>query len=115
MKILTLFLIVVTIIVLYLLCTDKDSKNKIGNRNNRSTCWSGKSQDKLECCVGYSRNMDLEQIKKYYVDNGYSEDNIGGNYWECKDSSDSAAWWNDCNSYWNKNWTESCNHTPVEW
>ena len=94
--------------------TYKTSLPKSGD-SNYTTCWSGMSQDKLNCCVGYSYNMNLEQIKKYYIDEGYTSGEIGGKYWDCKDSSDSSTWWSDCNGYWNSTWTGSCDHKPIEW
>jgi hypothetical protein len=105
---LILFLVAI-IAIIFLNGTTRISGNGYG------TCWSGKSQDRLECCVGFSPDMNSEEMKNYYVKNGYTSENIGGSYWDCKDSSDPVTWWNNCNYYWNRNWTGSCAHDPEKW
>jgi hypothetical protein len=81
-----------------------------------ATCWSGQKQSTLGCCVSWSKNLTKEQMTERYKKDGYGQKNIGGDHWECYDTTNSGySAYSNCNSYWNQSWLRSCSWSPVEW
>jgi hypothetical protein len=56
-----LIFVVAIVLILFLRNLHQESEN------GYETCWSGKSQDHLECYVAYSNDKNSEQMKNYYV------------------------------------------------